>query len=63
MISEKDEQLLIDYIVRLNDHEQGLEGVSDQEAILRIMASFVLSSSERIRRLEASADRTRNFFG
>lgn len=56
MISKKENQKLVDFVTDLNIRKNGLEGISDQEEVLRIMAKFVLMVLEHDRRTHLHED-------
>ena len=55
-ISKKENQKLVDFVTDLNIRKNGLEGISDQEEVLRIMAKFVLMVLEHDRRTHLHED-------
>lgn len=56
LISKKEHQILVDFVTQLNARERGLEGISDQEAVLKVMARFVLITLDHDRRTHLHED-------
>jgi hypothetical protein len=56
MISKKEKQVLVEFLNDLNRRGMGLEGVSDQEEVLRVMARAILLLLDRDRRIHSHED-------
>lgn len=56
MISKKEKQVLVEFLSDLNRRGLGLEGVSDQEEVLRVMARAILLILDYDKRRFSSED-------
>lgn len=56
MISKKEKQVLVEFLSDLNRRGLGLEGVSDQEKVLRVMARAILLILDHDKRRFSSED-------
>lgn len=56
MISKKEKQVLVEFLNDLNRRGLGLEGVSDQEAVLRVMARAILLILDHEKRMHSHED-------